>query len=93
MGFDVLFAIPCDCECAAVCQRIILNASACSDGTNPVARQRIATAPHAGCDTPCRSFLTVHERSNQGAVVHVAGLRTASTTCLIASITSCGSWA
>ena len=30
---------------------------------------------------------------DQRAVVHVAGLRTASTTCLIASITSCGSWA
>jgi hypothetical protein len=30
--------------------------------------------------------------ANQGAVVHAEGLRTASTTCRIASITSCGSW-
>ena len=30
---------------------------------------------------------------DQCAVVHEAGLRTASTTCLIASLTSCGSWA
>jgi hypothetical protein len=30
---------------------------------------------------------------DQGEVVQVDGLRTALTTCLIASITNCGSWA